>query len=459
MPLITKMPFTTQDAGAGPAHLSDQEISVVTTMRLSKRAAALAGTVALLLTAAACGNGSTSTSGSGTGGSSAASAPGVTAKSVTVGLLTSLTGPVAAGFTTVATGFQARIALQNAHGGVNGRHINVVLGDDQGSTSGALTGAQTLVQQKQAFAIGMISVVGFAAQPYLTREGVPVTGTPLDGPEWSPPNNNMFPTTGSPDANFPAPATWGAFFKRQGATNVAVVGNNSPSAVAAAKNVGASAKAAGLKSTYLNYTIPFTQEGGFGSIVQQMKQENVNGIYIAMEPTATFSLLETMKQAGMNVKAYLMDLAPPAAIFQNPQAAAAAQDTWVPSYWTPIGLHTPATEAFQAALRTYAHQTAAPDQNEYDGWAAASAIIKGLQVAGKNPTRASFIAGLRAVTNFTADGLLVSPENMKTSFGTSAEGPGPGPGDCMYYSQYKGTGYVTDPQPVCGGIVPNSNAG
>jgi branched-chain amino acid transport system substrate-binding protein len=434
---------------------------VVSVLRLSKRATALVVAAALVaLMTAACGSsGSSTTSGGGTVSTNGASAPGVTSNSVNVGLLTSLTGPVAAGFTTVATGFKARIALQNAQGGVNGRKINVVLGDDQGTTTGALTAAQTLVQQKQVFATGMVSVVGFAAQPYLTREGVPVTGTPLDGPEWSPPNNNMFPDSGSPDAKFPAPATYGLFFKGQGATNVAVVANNSPSAVAAAKNVGASAKAAGLKATYINYTIPFTQLGSFGSIVQQMKSENVDGIFIAMEPTAAFALLENMRQAGMHVKAYLNTLAPPAAVLQNPQAAAAAQGTWVPSHWVPVGVHTPATEAFVAALKTYAHQTAAPDENEYDGWAAASAIIKGLEVAGKNPTRASFMTGLRAVTNFTDDGLLVSPENFKTSFGVSAEGPGPAPGDCYWYSQYKGASWVPDAQPICGGLVPNSNAG
>jgi branched-chain amino acid transport system substrate-binding protein len=430
-------------------------------MRLRKRAAALVGAAAVAsLLIAACGSGSSSTSsGGGTVSPGGSSAPGVTATSVNVGLLTSLTGPVAAGFTTVATGFKARIALQNAQGGVNGRKLNVVLGDDQGATTGVLAAAQTLVQQKQVFATGLISVVGFAAQPYLTRQGVPVAGTPLDGPEWSPPNYNMFPTSGSPGPAFPAPATYGAFFKRQAATNVAVVANNSPSAVAAAKNLAASAKAAGLKATYVNTTIPFTQLGGFGSIVQQMKQENVDGIFIAMEPTAAFALLEAMKQAGMHVKAYLMTLAPPAAVFQNPQAAAAAQGMWVPSHWVPVGLHTSATDAFLAALRTYAHQSTAPDENEYDGWAAASALIKGLQAAGKNPTRASFMTGLRAVTSFTADGLLVSPENMKASFGTIAEGPGPAPGDCYWYSQYKGTSWVPDAQPVCGGLVANSNAG
>ena len=440
--------------------------------RIRRRAAVLTGAAVLVsLSAATCSNSSssgTANSSSGTansvgGGvgqaSSGSAAPGITGNSVTVGLLTSLTGPTAAGFTTVSTGFQARVDQQNAEGGVGGRKIKVVLGDDQGTTAGALSAAQTLVEQKNVFATGMISITGFAAAPYLTRQNVPVTGTPLDGPEWAPPNNNMFPTSGSPSPKFPAPTTYGTFFKGQGATNVAVVAYNTPTAAAAAQNVRTSAEAAGLKSTYINSTIPLTQEGGFGSIVQQMKQEHVDGIYIEMQPTANFALLEAMQQAGMNVKAYLMDISPPAAIFQNQAAAAAAQGTWVPSHWVPVALQTPAVKSFQAALLKYAHQTTPPDENEYDGWAAADLIIKGLQEAGTNPTRESFEKGLRAVTDYNAGGLLVSPANMTESFGTGAEGPGPYSENCYYYSQYKGSDWVPDTKPICGPLIPNSNAG
>lgn len=286
-----------------------------------------------------------------------------------------------------------------------------------------------------------------------------MTGTSLDGPEWAPPNNNMFPTSGSPNPKFPAPATYGVFFKRQGASNVAVVGYNSPTAAAAAKNIRSSVQAVGLKSTYLNSSIPLTQEGGFGSIVQQMKQEHVDGIYIEMQPTANFALLEAMKQANMGVKVYLMDIAPPEQIFENAAADAAAQNTWVPSHWVPYGLNTTATKAFQAALKKYAQQSGPPDENEYNGWAAASAIVKGLQAAGKNPTRDSFETGLRAVKDFDADGLLVTPADMKASFGTGSENTGPYPGNCYYYSQYKGHAWVPDKHPTCGPLVPNSNAG
>jgi branched-chain amino acid transport system substrate-binding protein len=124
------------------------------------------------------------------------------------------TGPTAAGFTTVATGFDTRIDLQNAEGGVDGRTIKVVDGDDQGTSAGALSAAQTLVEQKQAFAIGSVGIEAYGAEPYLTGAGVPVAGGAIDGPEWAPPNNSMFPVLGSANPQFPAPVFFGSFFKQ-----------------------------------------------------------------------------------------------------------------------------------------------------------------------------------------------------------------------------------------------------
>ena len=58
------------------------------------------------------------------------------------------------------------------------------------------------------------------------------------------------------------------------------------------------------------------------------------------------------------------------------------------------------------------------------------------------------------MTDYNAGGLLVSPANMVTSFGTGAEGPGPYSQNCYYYSQYQGTKWVPDTQPICGPLVP-----
>jgi branched-chain amino acid transport system substrate-binding protein len=412
--------------------------------------------LASVMLAAACGS---SAKGPSAGGPTAETGSGGSHGSITVGLMTSFTGPQAAGFTTVAAGFDSRIALQNAAGGVDGRKIKVVNGDDQGTPTGALAAGQTLASQDGALALATVSTVAYGAAHYFTENNVPVVGSPIDSDEWAPPNSNMFPTYGSYSSKYPAPRWMGTFFRQRGARSVAVIAFSSPASVANAKNVATSIRAAGLTVGYLNFTLPPTQEGNFGSIIQQIKQQGVDAVYVEDLPTASFAMLAEMAQAGLHVKAVLTLLSPPAAVFQNPQARAVAQGTWTWTPWVPAGLRTPATLAFQAALRKYAHQTAAPDRNEYDGWAAASAFVRGLEAAGPNPTRASFIAGLRRVTDFSADGLLVSPVNFQASFGTGAVGAGPSPGDCVYVQQYVGTEYVPKPQPICGGLIPNSNAG
>jgi branched-chain amino acid transport system substrate-binding protein len=428
--------------------------------RVRRRAGIGAVAVVAALSAALAGCSSASSAGgSSQVGSGGSSAPGVTANSVTLGLLSSFTGSVSAGLTGVAAGFDARIDLQNAEGGVYGRQLKVVEGDDQSTTSGMLTAAQTLVEGKQVFAIGADSSQTYAAESYLKQQGVPITGLAQDGPEWSPPDNNMFPVAGSPSTKFPAAKNMGEFFKEEGATNVAAVGYNVPSAIAAAKNLQVSAKAAGLQSSYINTTIPISQEGDFGAVVQQMQADHVDGVFIEMEGAANFALLEAMHQAGMHVKVYLLDYIQPPDSFQNSTAKADAQGSWAPSPWVPTQLNTPATKAFVAALAKYQHFTSAPDQNVYAGWAAASALIEGLQVAGKSPTRASFIAGLRKVNDFTADGVIAGTTSFTASFGTGAEGPGPYPGECYYYEQYEGVAYtLPNPEPICGGLIPNSDA-
>lgn len=69
---------------------------------------------------------------------------------------------------------------------------------------------------------------------------------------------------------------------------------------------------------------------------------------------------------------------------------------------------------------------------------AADLMIKGLQLAGKNPTHASFISGLRKDCAYTAGGILASPTSM-CHFGTLAMLPKQ---LCTYVVQLQGTHYV-----------------
>ena len=60
----------------------------------------------------------------------AASTPGVTSNSITIGATVPLTGPAAPGYDEIAPAMNAVFSWVNAHGGVDGRKINYIYKDD-----------------------------------------------------------------------------------------------------------------------------------------------------------------------------------------------------------------------------------------------------------------------------------------------------------------------------------------
>ena len=72
-----------------------------------------------------------------------------------------------------------------------------------------------------------------------------------------------------------------------------------------------------------------------------------------------------------------------------------------------------------AALQKYQHfsKTQFPTLFQYETWAGADLMIKGLEMAGADPTRATVIKDLRSIKNYTANGLLPKPIDYATNFG------------------------------------------
>ena len=64
-----------------------------------------------------------------------------------------------------------------------------------------------------------------------------------------------------------------------------------------------------------------------------------------------------------------------------------------------------------AGLKKYdpSYTGGVPDLGAIDGWQVANLTIEGLQQAGTNPTRASFISNLRKVSDWTDNGLAAAP--------------------------------------------------
>jgi ABC-type branched-subunit amino acid transport system substrate-binding protein len=98
-----------------------------------------------VLAVAGCGSSSSS------GGSS--SVPGVTATSITFGTHQPLTGPAAPGYSEIAPASQAFFDYVNAHGGVFGRKIHLIIKNDAYDPATTVTVVHQLVLQDNVFGI------------------------------------------------------------------------------------------------------------------------------------------------------------------------------------------------------------------------------------------------------------------------------------------------------------------
>ncbi|MFY9648595.1 ABC transporter substrate-binding protein [Trebonia sp.] len=129
------------------------------------------------LAVAACSSSSSSSSGSGSSSSAAltASAPGITATTITIGSHQPLTGPAAPGYSEIAPASAAYFAYVNAHGGVNGRKIVYKYLDDGYNPTTTASVVRQLVLQDNVYAIfdGLGTPTHLAVESFLNAQKVP----------------------------------------------------------------------------------------------------------------------------------------------------------------------------------------------------------------------------------------------------------------------------------------------
>jgi branched-chain amino acid transport system substrate-binding protein len=144
------------------------------------KVAAVAGLAALAMVAAACGSsGSSSPSSSGSSSSSSsaltASAPGITATTITIGSHQPLTGVAAPGYDEIAPASNAYFQYVNAHGGIYGRKIVYKYLNDQYNPTLTSTVVHQLVLQDNVYSIfdGLGTPTHLAVTSYLNAQKVP----------------------------------------------------------------------------------------------------------------------------------------------------------------------------------------------------------------------------------------------------------------------------------------------
>ncbi len=333
-----------------------------------------------------------------------------------IAMVTSLTGPGSSEFSQAAAGFDARIALQNAEGGIDGHKLVGTVLDDQTSPSSVATAVQSALS-KGVIGIVSTSPLFFLAAKYPNQHGVPVTGGFFDGPEWGEqPYTNMFAAdVGSVNQKYPVNTQIGSFIKSHGGTVICSYGYGiSPSSARSAYGTVLSFKHAGGKEGVLDTSVSF---GSVDMTTEALvaKQKGCNAFYAGLDDNSNFALTTTLGQDGREAQGARL-----------PDRIRAGRDPLAGLARGPGRLlrhHVPALPAarrrhpeMKSALDKYAHFTSGefPNFSQYESWLGADLMIKGIQLAGANPTHASVIKALRNLKSYNGNGLLPITINYST---------------------------------------------
>ena len=359
-----------------------------------------------------------------TGATAQSSDPGITAKDVTLGYISSQTGVAAATHKNAHKSCQARVDAENAKGGVNGRKIKLEIIDDK-SSGANLTAAQDLVQNRDVFAVIDNSAFAFLTWRYLKDQGVPMIGGGFDGSYYyNEGNENIISGLGN---GTPVPGltydTTTKIMKQMGAKKVAAVGYGvSPSSSESAKATETyGADAQGLEGVYLNTTLEF---GGtdVGPVVLGIKNSGADGLYLPLDSDTNFAIVQGLQQNGVKMKANILATGYSQDLLDQPIVKTIQPTDVMFSAYRPVELGGPAVKKFRADLKKVG-LTGVPDYGTYTGYIVCDMAILGLKNAGKNPTRQSFVDAIRKTNNGQYDGagLLCKPLDLSyEAFGTIA---------------------------------------
>jgi ABC-type branched-subunit amino acid transport system substrate-binding protein len=366
-------------------------------------AVAAVGGVAALLTAA-CGSSSpTSTA-------NTASAPGVTATSVTIGSTQPLTGPAAPGYSEIAPAANAYFKYVNAHGGVNGRSIDYTYLDDQYNPTSTATQTRKLVLQDNVFAIfqALGTPTHLAVVNYLNSEHVPDLFVASGCNCWN--NVSQYPDTFGWQPNY---TIEGKILGQYIAQNFAskkigyfLQGPNDEFGTDGFNGVqdALSGKGLNVDSSPAYYTPTAAGAMAVGAAIAGLQAQGVQVIVSFSVPL--FTAIAEANAAGLNYHPQFVvsnvGSDPPtlAAILTGGSLghklpagliAGTISDTYLPIL---TDASNPWVTLFKSIEATYAPSLPWDGNVEY-GMSEAYTFVQALKAAGQNPTRASIIAAVQ----------------------------------------------------------------
>jgi branched-chain amino acid transport system substrate-binding protein len=346
----------------------------------------------------------------------AASAPGVTASTITIGGTVPITGPAAL-FGSVGRGADAYFKYVNAHGGVNGRKIEYVYRDDGYDPAKTVQLTRELVENDHVFAI--FSTIGtdntIATADYLNAAQVPQlfagTGTARVGD-----NFKSHPWTMGYLPSFRAEgAIYGRSLAKVAGAKVAVLAEASDFGKDLTDGLkkGLGAKASAIVATQ-------QYEPTDTSIESQMSTLHASGANVlVLNVTPQYAILAYLAahKLGWRPKIFISSVCISPNVMDIIRASVGAEVNgsqsiaFVKDPTDKVFAKDRVVTLYHSILKKYAPGAKPEDVYNFYGMGVAFTMVDALRHAGKSPTRKSLLAAaqhLNEVNPFMRAGIKIT---------------------------------------------------
>jgi ABC-type branched-subunit amino acid transport system substrate-binding protein len=366
---------------------------------------------------------------------------GVTPTSITVAGL----GSGSLG-TDAQVGAKARFDRANAAGGVNGRTINFQGVTDDGSTpDGNKTTAAKLVDGG-AFAVVPAVALDMASANDLVNAQMPYFGWALSSDFCG--NGFGFGFSGCIAASGLTTDIWGKLVKQTFTApnpfgdTAAVLTDNSPAGQYALKATSAGLKAAGLKVTYAQASLPLPPSGDYGALLKDALVSNATKPPRAIFVVGAYSNVAGVQQA-LRDAGYFGTFTNLVQYDPNLVALSSGASVFVQTAATESASTVPAMQQLVADV-----QKVAPDQpinqSVIAGYLSADLFLAAVQKAGKNLTVGRLVSAANSRFTYLLDG-VAGP----TKFPAAHDAPTP----CGSLVRSTGTAFQIAAAYSCGKVV------
>jgi branched-chain amino acid transport system substrate-binding protein len=341
--------------------------------------------------------------GSSSGGTSSNGSPAsnLTGAKIVIGVIASQSGTGVTGNSDTSTTAKSWQDYVNAHGGINGHPVSVVVKDDGNNAATALQAAQDLVENEHAVAIGDDSFAATAFQKYVDNANVPVIsmgGAAASSVYLSDKNffTNMTTIPG-------AIAAYAQTAQIAGAKNFGLLYcSESPTCSQSVPLFKAATQAAGLTFGYSAAVSASTPN--FTAVCLAAKKAGVDAL----------AIVSASQQENQRVfdNCATQNFNPIVLNNGSTFGSSALSDPKIPVQWQftptlPANIESAATANFRDAMGSYL-SSASVLQNVLTAWVGLEVIgaaAKAGVESGATPTAAAMYDGLYSLKDFTAGGL------------------------------------------------------